>query len=113
MTSYTRDDVYHTQLTKEYKRDGNQSSVTDIFGKTKGYTYDSAGRLSSESVSEDDTTISYTYDTRGNRQGKYNSSNEEYVRYNYDANNRLESEVIDLLNSGYYMDRQQKTGQKS
>ena len=109
----------YSEYNYSYYLDGNQSSVTDIFGKTKGYTYDSAGRLKTEvnelnkkSNEDEKITTIYSYDERGNRISKEQTKDEVslmiwtgprpayeegegYTQYYYDNNNRLTGSSYD------------------
>ena len=103
----------YSKYSYNYYLDGNQSDMTDVFNKTKAYTYDGAGRLKTETyvVADGDTIeTTYEYDERGNRLSKeqlaqqddpYGISLMEYdprpqygygegeTVYTYDANNRM------------------------
>ena len=100
-------------LQPDSRKPDKRISMTDVFNKTKTYTYDGAGRLKTETyVVADGATIetTYEYDERGNRLSKeqlaqqddpYGISVMEYdprpsygygegeTVYTYDANNRM------------------------
>ena len=119
----------YSEYNYSYYLDGNQSSVTDIFGKTKGYTYDSAGRLKLETINRNNQlehSTLYTYDERGNRAFKKDKNgiiNENEISlmdyhipwnyeegegetsYVYDDNNRLTYQNCEY---GYCMSNEQK-----
>ena len=88
----------YSKYSYNYYLDGNQSDATDVFNKTKTYTYDGAGRLKTEGDGND--WITYYYDERGNRSIMHNTYGDEAIYYSYDANNRLKGTEINLLESG-------------
>ena len=73
--------------------DGNISSKSDNTGIITDYTYNNAGMLASESISnalEQLQSMQYTYDNRGNRTESIGTGYDEYSEtYTYDLNNRL------------------------
>ena len=121
----------YSEYNYTYYLDGNQSSVTDIFGKTKSYTYDGAGRLKresnyikgrdSEQKPEVEMETYYHYDARGNRTSKFDTKSltstfdwhgsrpsygkgEGGTSYYYDDNNILIScdyDYEDYMNRDY------------
>ena len=69
---------------------GLRTKVVDNTGKTTDYTYDNAGKLIKEVVTENGKvtlTASYSYDAVGNRLTK--TENNITTNYTYDKNNRL------------------------
>ena len=75
-----------------YYLDGSVKTKTGP-SSTITYTYDSGGRLLSESETNG-KTMTYAYDNCGNRSGLTVTGTESYTtNYTYDANNRLTQEV--------------------
>ena len=69
---------------------GLRTKVVDNKGKIIDYTYDNAGKLIKEVVTENGKvtlTASYSYDAVGNRLTK--TENNITTNYTYDKNNRL------------------------
>ena len=69
---------------------GLRTKVVENTGKTTDYTYDNAGKLIKEVVTENGKvtlTASYSYDAVGNRLTK--TENNITTNYTYDKNNRL------------------------
>ncbi|MFQ9546338.1 MAG: hypothetical protein ACLR02_15135, partial [Clostridium sp.] len=67
---------------------GLRTKVVDNTGKTTDYTYDNAGKLIKEVVTENGKvtlTASYSYDAVGNRLTK--TENNITTNYTYDKNN--------------------------
>ena len=85
----------YSRYSYEYSLDGSRVKETDIVGNTTEYSYDKAGRLTKENVTEGVNTswTEYTYDARGNRVSKYTSADDITVDYTYDLNNRLYEET--------------------
>ena len=88
----------YSKYSYNYYLDGNQSDITDVFNKTKTYTYDGAGRLKTEGDGND--WVTYYYDERGNRSIKHDTRGDEAIYYSYNANNMLTGTEINLLESG-------------
>ena len=73
---------------------GHRTGVTELSGRTVGYTYDNLYRLTSETIASDPNAIngavSYTYDPVGNRKQMTSSlAPIPAGLFNYDANDRF------------------------
>lgn len=97
----------YSKYTYDYYLDGNRLNETDNIGQTKTYTYDNAGRLTSERSarggggSQDGAgeLMLYKYDARGNRieKDKFEGSKEELDEYMATYGSGISLMSIDLL----------------
>ncbi|UIX35156.1 DUF6531 domain-containing protein [Streptomyces sp. GQFP] len=96
-------DPYGRRQTREYDNLGQLSASQDASGRRTTYGYDSLGRIKTVTAPDEGTTA-YTYDTSGNVRTR-TDANQHTTTYSYDSAHRLTS-VVDPLNRsvGYRYD---------
>ncbi|MDX3750613.1 DUF6531 domain-containing protein [Streptomyces sp. AK08-02] len=88
-------DPYGRRQTREYDNLGQLAASQDASGRRTTYAYDSLGRIKTVTAPDGGTTA-YTYDTSGNVRTR-TDDNQHTTTYGYDSAHRLTS-VVDPLN---------------